>query len=381
MFSLRGSFLLLLALKAVSVNAARPAFAGNMSFALTCELEIECPPKMFCYDGLCDCYGYYGHTGDDCQESSAAGQLIMLAALLTSAVFQQYQNFLTLYQLKKCDAFKAGTPAGTVLLACCSSTFFEACLLTVYLLVTIGADPDYTVNDTARPLIFGMLVIGKLTGMFAIPIMWMEIVVKSPGNNSDENKKKYKQLTRIIHATTIISSSVVFILLLLGKAALVSALFVLILLMLLALYQIASRKLAIMICKNFWELGLTPSEDKFSNNAEKSGHKAAKNIIVVSNRVFRLISAFICFLLVFSRTVKQKSIPGIVPFLGVNGFVAICLMMEGICRNYVRLGSQKKLQKGGFGVGRGMFGMSKVTALTTTAMSSTTVEQSSVDTN
>lgn len=190
--------------------------------------------------------------------------------------------------------------------------------------------------------------------------MWMEIVVKSPGNNSDENKKKYKQLTRIIHATTIISSSVVFILLLLGKAALVSALFVLILLMLLALYQVASRKLAIMICKNFWELGLTPSEDKFSNNAEKSGHKvggsersepieinmgivltraaslatpqAAKNIIVVANRVFRLISAFICFLLVFSRTVKQKSIPGIVPFLGVNGFVAICLIMEGICR-------------------------------------------------
>ncbi|GMH93319.1 hypothetical protein TrVE_jg10777 [Triparma verrucosa] len=362
-------------------SGARPAFAGNASFALECELETDCPAKMFCFeDGKCDCYGYYGHTGDDCQGSSATGQIIVLAILLASCAVQQYENFLTLYQLKQCDAFKAGTPAGTVLLACISSTFFEFCLLMVYLLVTLGADPDYVVNDTARPLIFGLLVICKLTGMFAIPIMWMEIVVKSPGNNSDENKKKYKQVKTTIHATTVISSTGVFVLLLMGKAAVVSLLFVLILLMLLVLYQVASRKLALMICKNFWELGLNPGEDKFSNNAEKSGHKAAKNIVVVANNVFRLISAFIIFLLVFSRTVKKNSIPGIVPFLGVNGFIGICLMMEGICRNYVRLGSQKKLQKGGYGVSKGgFFPKSKVTALSTTQMQSTTVEQSSID--
>ena len=42
----------------------------------------------------------------------------------------------------------------------------------------------------------------------------------------------------------------------------------------------------------------------------------------------------------------------------------------------MRLGSQKKLQKGGYGVAKGgFFPKSKVTALSTTQMQSTTVEQ------
>jgi len=47
-------------------------------------------------------------------------------------------------------------------------------------------DTTYKSHDILRGLSFGLCVVFKMAGIFEVPIMWMDIVIRSPGMNTDE---------------------------------------------------------------------------------------------------------------------------------------------------------------------------------------------------
>jgi hypothetical protein len=111
----------------------------------TCEVERECPPRQYCYDGVCGCYAFYGEYGDECQHNKKDGVFVSIFCL-SICLFQFYQNVLTMYQLKKSEAFQASSPSGLVMLSCMSASVAELLLMSLYLCMTLGMDPEYDIN-------------------------------------------------------------------------------------------------------------------------------------------------------------------------------------------------------------------------------------------
>ena len=92
-------------------------------------------------------------------------------------------------------------------------------------------------------------------------------------------------MANTLRASSIIIGFLIIFLLTGGFAPIAAMVILLVLIICIAIYQVSARKLAIMICKDFFELGYKPDESKFASSADKSGHNAAKNIMLVSNKL------------------------------------------------------------------------------------------------
>ena len=363
-------FLLFLStfLTSASARRALPTIGGNVTtqVGLQCAAEGDCPIRQYCYIdketdiGTCDCYQFYGFYGPECLGTSPIAPIFTIVSL-TFCLYQMAMWIITFKQItdKKVNAFKAGSASGHVTIACMIANILEIGMHLCYMLVAIGANPTYEVNDLARPLIFGLCMIVKLTGGFEIPIMWMDIVIKSPGMNSPENKAKFKKIATILRVCATLSGTIVIFCILTGNATAAAFFFMFVLVCSIAMYIRASRLLALMICKNFWKLGYSPGEDKFANSAESSGHRAAKNILAVGNSFAKAAAMFFFSLATLGVTAQIKS--GLTPFIAANAFLISMSLIQGIFRGYVRLGARKKLAAAGFESG------SKVSAATVTS--------------
>jgi hypothetical protein len=199
--------------------------------------------------------------------------------------------------------------------------------------------------------------------------MWLEIVVKSPGNNSDENKANLKRLKGTVKCLVGFLSPLVLVLLAMNQASIAAGVIILVLIGNIIFYHRSSRKLAVMICKNYFEIGPNPSPEQLPTSAEKSGHKAAKSILRISKHMEVGLAFFIVSLGLFSVTVKRHA-AGVMPYAFVHCFLLICLYVQTLFRGYVRQGANKKLAANGFATKS-----SKVGSSTTTS----TVVGSSVD--
>ncbi|GMI35032.1 hypothetical protein TeGR_g13747 [Tetraparma gracilis] len=352
-------------------------------FGMVCEAENDCPVRQLCYlgyegeyndatypagndGGVCMCSAFYGLTGPDCMEQASKVPFIVSMLVAAFGFFSWLQWIQTLYQLIKAKAFKPSTAAGTVTLMSTLGNFLTVVMNLCYGLVAGGVGlASYAINDSARPASFGINVIVTLYCVFAIPIMWMDIVIKSPGMNSDENKAMFKKAATGLRALTVFVGLTVMALLAMKLSAPTAMFFVLVLIGSIVLFMTSSRKLAVMICKNWSELGYNPSEDKFKGQAEKSGHNAAKNIMLMANRFSGSASMFIIGLVAFIITNRSPD-TGALPFYCCHVFLIAMVYMNILMRGYVRLGARKKLASAGYG------GSSKVTTTTTTSTAVTT---------
>ena len=61
------------------------------------------------------------------------------------------------------------------------ANWFEILMPLSYVIYTTGSDSSYMSHDVLRGLSFGLCVVFKLGGILEVPIMWMDIVIKSPG--------------------------------------------------------------------------------------------------------------------------------------------------------------------------------------------------------
>jgi hypothetical protein len=215
-----------------------------------------------------------------------------------------------------------------------------------------------------------MTVAFKLGGVMEIPIMWMDIVIKSPGMNSPENKAFFKKAALGLRITAVAVGLIIIAFMAIGQATFAAYFFILVLIFSIVLYMKSSRALAVMICKDFWELGYNPGEDKFKGAAEKSGHNAAKNIVLVANNFSKIAAVFVLSLMVLGVTVKNYDL-GLVPFIAACSFLCCNASIQAVFRGYVRLGARKKLAAAGFSSD------SKVSAATTVTATSNTSSSSS----
>jgi hypothetical protein len=200
----------------------------------------------------------------------------------------------------------------------------------------------------------------KLGGILEVPIMWMDIVIKSPGKNTPENKAKFKKMATGLRASAIIVGLSIILLFVTGNTALAAGIILLVLFINMGVYFVSSRRLAVMISNNFFELGYNPSDEKFKSSADRSGHNAAKNILIVANKLLATSAFFVVCLvayIIFNRTPESGS--GLISFIFIHAFIADLAVYQNIFRGYVRLGARKKLKAAGF-----MGGGSKVTTTT-----------------
>ena len=299
--------------------------------------------------GTCLCYTFYGFTNyPECDNKDGVTRGILSAFTLGLCLFAWFNWWQTLSQLKTVKAFKARTASGHVLIMCFISNTFEIFMNVSYLITSLALDPSYAVHDYMRSLAYGMCVVFKLAGVFEVPIMWMDIVIKSPGMNSDENKGRFKKAANTLRGLAIFCGLFVLACMGSGNSQIAGAFFVFVLVGLILLFRFSSRRLASMICANFFELGYNPDEKAFANSAEKSGHNAAKNIMVVDGRFIKVTTPFVISLVLYSGSVKRSD-TGIVPYVCVHIFLFCCAGCQIIFKDYVRLGARKKLIAGGFG--------------------------------
>lgn len=255
-------------------------------------------------------------------------------------------------------AFQFKSASGKVTVMSMGASFMEILMSFCYFMVSAGLNNSYEIAMYVRPASFALCVLFKLGGCFEVPIMWMDIVIKSPGMNTPENKALFKRIAKGLRIGSALIAFIILVLMFTGRVAMAGAFFVLVLMGAITMYNIASRKLALMICKDFWEHGYNPDMTKFKGSAEKSGHNAAKNIVVVANYFAAAAVVFIIGLLGLSATVKDQD-NGIKPFISAHVFLLAAAWIEVIFRGYVRLGARKKLSAAGFGM------ESKVTTVST----------------
>ena len=175
-------------------------------------------------------------------------------------------------------------------------------------------------------------------------------------------------MANTLRASSIIIGFLIIFLLTGGFAPIAAMVILLVLIICIAIYQVSARKLAIMICKDFFELGYKPDESKFASSADKSGHNAAKNIMLVSNKFSGVAAAFVMVMVGYSAMVRAPdSGKGTLAFTFIHIFIFILALIQNIFRDYVRLGARKKLTAAGY-MNKG----SKVTTTTTTHASGTT---------
>ena len=73
--------------------------------------------------------------------------------------------------------------------------------------------------------------------------------------NSDENKAKFKKIALGLRILSVSSGLFIIVLMTSGNTPLAAILVLLLVMLCIVIYQVSSRKLAKMICKNFFELG------------------------------------------------------------------------------------------------------------------------------
>ncbi|GMI01627.1 hypothetical protein TrVE_jg9826 [Triparma verrucosa] len=348
-----------------------------------CDVEVDCPIYQYCYTtpeyaqyedaaGSCDCYYFYGNSGPECEVfpgglRPALASFVMVLSIVSFGLWS-----VTLKQLMAVKAFKARSASGHVVIACMIANWFEILMPLSYVIYTTGSDSSYMSHDVLRGLSFGLCVVFKLGGILEVPIMWMDIVIKSPGMNSDENKAKFKKIALGLRILSVSSGLFIIVLMTSGNTPLAAILVLLLVMLCIVIYQVSSRKLAKMICKNFFELGYSPDDSKFTSSAEKSGHSAAKNILLVSNKNVAVSVLFIVVMVGYSATAKvPEQGKGVLAFIFIHLFLADLAVFQAIFRGYVRLGARKKLQKAGY-----MKGSSQVTS---TSTATTVISKSSVE--
>lgn len=190
--------------------------------------------------------------------------------------------------------------------------------------------------------------------------------------NSDENKALFKKIALALRILAVSSGLLIIVLMTSGNTPLAAMLVLLLLVVCSGIYQVSSRRLAKMICKNFFELGYSPDESKFASSAEKSGHSAAKNILLVSNKNVAASLLFLVVMVGYSVTAKiPEQGGGLLAYVFIHVFLADLAVFQAVFREYVRLGARKKLQKAGF-----MKGGSQVTSAST---ATTVISKSSVE--
>ncbi|GMH60564.1 hypothetical protein TL16_g03078 [Triparma laevis f. inornata] len=345
--------------------------------------ELDCPIYQYCYTtpefaqyddaaGSCECYQFYGNSGAYCEVFAgglrpALAMFVMIISIVSFGLWSQ-----TLKQLTAVKAFKARSASGHVVIVCMVANFFEILMPLSYVLYTTGSDKSYKSHDILRGLSFGLCVVFKLGGILEVPIMRMDIVIKSPGMNSDENKALFKKIALALRILAVSSGLLIIVLMTSGNTPLAAMLVLLLLVVCIGIYQVSSRRLAKMICKNFFELGYSPDESKFASSAEKSGHSAAKNILFVSNKNVAASLLFLVVMVGYSVTAKiPEQGGGLLAYVFIHVFLADLAVFQAVFRGYVRMGARKKLQKAGF-----MKGGSQVTSAST---ATTVISKSSVE--